>query len=85
MTVEKTLYVINPNSSETVTSEIDAAMAPLRPLGVPIEVLRLKEAPPGIETQAQADQVVAPLLAEARRLEARPPLSDFHSYLKRRH
>ncbi len=63
------LFVINPNSSKTVTAAIDDAMAPLRPLGVPIEVLRLPEGPPGIESQTQADQVVPPLLATARRLE----------------
>ena len=65
---DKTLFVINPNSSETVTSGIDEAMAPLRPLGVPIKVLRLAEGPPGIESQSQADQVIAPLLATAGRL-----------------
>ncbi len=65
---DRKLFVINPNSSETVTAGIDQAMRPLRPLGVPIDVLRLPEGPPGIETQVQADQVVQPLLATARRL-----------------
>lgn len=65
-----TLFVINPNSSETVTDGIDQAMEPLRPLGVPIKVLRLPEGPPGIESQSQADQVIAPLLTTARKLEA---------------
>jgi len=69
MMAGETLYVINPNSSGAVTAGIDEAMAPLRPLGVPIEVLRLPEGPPGIESQAQADQVIAPLLAAAGRLE----------------
>ena len=66
----KTLFVINPNSSETVTAGIDEAMEPLRPLGVPIKVLRLEEGPIGIESQTQADQVIAPLLVKARALEA---------------
>ena len=57
-----TLIVINPNSSETVTAGIDAALAPLRPLGVPIRCLTLAEGPPGIEDQAQADRTIAPML-----------------------
>jgi catechol 2,3-dioxygenase-like lactoylglutathione lyase family enzyme len=51
------LYVINPNSSRTVTEGIDAAIAPLRPmaegLGVTIACLTLAEGPPGIESQAR--------------------------------
>lgn len=70
MTSGKTLFVINPNSSETVTAGIDEAMAPLRPLGVPIKVLRLEGGPPGIESQTQADQVIVPLLDKARELKA---------------
>ena len=69
MTDRRKLFVINPNSSETVTAGIDEAMAPLRPLGVPIEVLRLAEGPPGIESQHDADLVVAPMLRLAERLE----------------
>jgi Asp/Glu/hydantoin racemase len=61
--------VINPNSSAHVTDGIDRAVAPLRRLGVPIRCETLAEGPPGIETQAQADAVVVPLLALARRLE----------------
>jgi len=63
------LFVINPNSSETVTQGIDDAVTPLRALGVTIECLTLAEGPPGIETQAQADEVVAPLLRLAADLE----------------
>lgn len=57
-----TLYVINPNSSERVTAGIDAAMAPLRGFGIPIRCLTLAEGPPGIESQAQADLTIAPML-----------------------
>ncbi|SMY09916.1 aspartate/glutamate racemase family protein [Flavimaricola marinus] len=57
-----TLIVINPNSSQTVTDGIDAALSPLRPLGVPIRCLTLAEGPPGIEDQAQADLTIAPML-----------------------
>ena len=66
----KTLYVLNPNSSEDVTARIDVAMEPLRSLGVPIACKTLPEGPPGIENQRQADLVIAPLLAQAASLEA---------------
>jgi allantoin racemase len=61
-----TLIVINPNSSQTVTAGIDAALEPLRSAGVPIRCLTLAEGPPGIEDQAQADLTIAPMLALAR-------------------
>jgi len=68
-----TLYVINPNSSQTVTDGIDAALDPLRPMadgmGVKISCLTLAEGPPGIESQAQADLVIPPLLSLAETLE----------------
>ena len=57
-----TLYVINPNSSETVTQGIDRAIDPLRAWGTPIRCLTLAEGPPGIESQAQADLTIAPML-----------------------
>jgi allantoin racemase len=64
-----TLYVINPNSSRTVTEGIDAAIAPLRPmaegLGVTIACLTLAEGPPGIESQSQADLTIPHLLTLA--------------------
>ncbi|MGP1357831.1 aspartate/glutamate racemase family protein, partial [Roseicyclus sp.] len=66
-----TLFVINPNSSETVTTGIEAAIAPLRGMGIGIDCLTLAEGPPGIESQAQADEVVPHLLALAARLENR--------------
>jgi len=68
---EPALIVINPNSSQTVTAGIDAAVDPLRALGVPIRCMTLAEGPPGIETQAQADRVIAPLLDRAAALEAK--------------
>lgn len=63
------LYVINPNSSQAVTEGIDAAIAPLRALGREIICVTLPEGPPGIESQAQADETIAPMLALAARLE----------------
>ena len=56
------ILVINPNSTEVVTRGIDAAMAPLRmPGGPEIECVTLKEGPPGIESQAHVESVVAPI------------------------
>lgn len=66
----RALQIINPNSNATVTAGIDAAVAPLRNLG-PIECTTLAEGPPGIESQVQADGVVAPLLAHAAALESK--------------
>jgi Asp/Glu/hydantoin racemase len=57
-----TLIVINPNSSQTVTDGIDAAIDPLRAFGTPIRCLTLAEGPPGIESQRQADLTIAPML-----------------------
>ncbi len=67
---DRALIVINPNSSVTVTAGIDAAMEPLRPLGRPIRCLTLAEGPPGIESQAQADETIAPMLRLAASVEA---------------
>ena len=56
------IIVINPNSTESVTRAIDAAVEPLRRGGGPeIECLTLAEGPPGIETQRHVDEVAAPL------------------------
>ncbi len=56
------ILVINPNSTEAVTQGIDAAMEPLRIAGGPaIECVTLKEGPPGIQTQADVESVVAPI------------------------
>lgn len=56
------IVVINPNSTEAVTRGIDAAMQPLRMEGGPeIDCVTLKEGPPGVQTQADADGVILPL------------------------
>ena len=56
------ILVINPNSTDAVTQGIDAAMEPLRLAGGPaIECVTLKEGPPGIQTQADVESVVAPI------------------------
>ena len=58
------ILVINPNSTQAVTDGIDRAMDPLRMTGGPqIECVTLKEGPPGIQTQADVESVVAPISA----------------------
>ena len=65
-----TIYVINPNSTERVTREIDVAVAPLRMAGGPaIECLTLAESPPGIQSQRDADGLIPALLKRAAGLE----------------
>ncbi|MEM8537942.1 MAG: aspartate/glutamate racemase family protein [Pseudomonadota bacterium] len=61
----KSLIIINPNASETVTAGIDAAVAPLRTWGTPIRCLTLAEGPPGIETQRAADLTIVHMLVLA--------------------
>lgn len=58
------ILVINPNSNPAVTAGLDAAMTPFRLSGGPaIECLTLPEGPFGIESQADSDASVPPLLA----------------------
>jgi allantoin racemase len=62
--VAERILVINPNSTEAVTSAIDQALEPLRmPGGPAIECVTLKEGPPGIETQRHVDGVIPHLLS----------------------
>lgn len=57
------ILVINPNSSVVVTEAIDAAMAPLRSAhGPEVDVIRLPDGPPGIQSQFDIERVVQPLL-----------------------
>jgi allantoin racemase len=64
------ILVINPNSTEAVTQTIDDAIAPLRLSGGPeIACLTLKEGPPGIESQLDADAVISPLCRMVRERE----------------
>lgn len=66
-----TIYVINPNSSASVTAAIDRAVEPLRLAGGPtIRCLTLAEGPPGVQTQEQVDGLGPPLCAQVRALEA---------------
>jgi len=60
--VADTVIVINPNSTVAVTAAMDEGLAPLRIAGGPaIECLTLADGPPGIESQSDADGVIAPL------------------------
>lgn len=63
------LIILNPNSTQSVTDGIAEAVAALESWGVPIRCETLAEGPPGIETQAQAEAVVAPLLNRCAALE----------------
>jgi len=66
-----TIIVINPNSTVAVTAAMDEGLAPLRIAGGPaIECLTLAEGPPGIESQSDADNVIAPLCNTIRARDA---------------
>lgn len=68
--MEPTIFVINPNSSESVTSAFDAGLAPLRASGLPaIRSLTLAEGPAGIQTQRDVEQVTQPLMKLVRALD----------------
>ena len=57
------IRVVNPNSNEIVTAGLDKALEPLRFAGGPeIVCSTLAEGPFGIESQADAESVVMPLL-----------------------
>ena len=65
------ILVINPNSTAAVTHAIDEAMQPLRIVGGPeIACMTLAEGPAGIESQTDADGVIAPLCRVIREQEA---------------
>jgi Asp/Glu/hydantoin racemase len=65
MTRQKSLIIINPNASQTVTDGIETAVQPLRRFGIAIRCLTLAEGPMGIENQKQADLTIAPMLSLA--------------------
>jgi Asp/Glu/hydantoin racemase len=61
------ILVINPNSNPAVTAGLDAAMQPFRMAGgPPIECVTVPDGPFGIESQADSDAAVPPLLAMIR-------------------
>lgn len=57
------ILVINPNANPAVTAGLDAAMAPFRLSGGPeITCVTVHDGPFGIESQADSDAAVAPML-----------------------
>jgi Asp/Glu/hydantoin racemase len=60
--MQKTIFVINPNSTQAVTDAFDQALDVLRVAGGPrIESITLKEGPPGIQSQMDVENVILPL------------------------
>src|SRR5215469_5711081 len=65
------ILVINPNSTDAVTQGIDEAMAPLRfSAGPEVHCVTLREGPPAIESQNDADSVILPLCRLIRESES---------------
>jgi Asp/Glu/hydantoin racemase len=72
LTVSARILVVNPNSTRTITSDIDRALDPLRVAGAPeIECVTLPEGPPGIQSQRDVEQVTVPLCRLVAREENR--------------
>ena len=68
------ILVINPNSSTDVTASIDSGLNLIRPhVNFGIECKTLAEGPPGIESQADIEQVVMPTV----RLMERTPADAY--------
>ena len=62
--MDRTLFVINPNSTQEVTDQISLALQPYRVAGGPNIVCdTLRSGPPGIESQAHVDGSSERLLA----------------------
>jgi allantoin racemase len=62
--MDRTLFVINPNSTQEVTDQISLALQPYRIAGGPKIVCEtLRSGPPGIESQAHVDGTSERLLA----------------------
>jgi Asp/Glu/hydantoin racemase len=60
--MDKSLFVINPNSNTVVTAGIDAAMQPFRSnASVNITCLTLAEGPPGIQSERDVASVALPM------------------------
>ena len=60
---ERAIVVVNPNSTQAVTDDMDRALSGLRrPEGPAIRCVTLAEGPPGIETDSHIREVVAPLV-----------------------
>jgi Asp/Glu/hydantoin racemase len=65
------VFVINPNSTQSVTDSFDTALDPLRiPDGPEIRCLTLKDGPTGVERQIDVENVTLPLVRLVQSLEA---------------
>lgn len=68
----KTIFVINPNSTQAVTDAFDEALNVLRlPGGPVIQSLTLAEGPPGIQSQMDVEHVTLPLVRLVQSLDAK--------------
>ena len=62
--MDRTLFVINPNSTQAVTDHISLALEPYRVAdGISIVCETLRSGPPGIESQAHVDGISEKLIA----------------------
>jgi allantoin racemase len=55
------IAVVNPNSSQYITDAIDRAVECYRSLGIHLQCFTLKEGPPGINSDLDAANAVAPM------------------------
>ena len=70
--MSKTIFVINPNSTQAVTDAFDEALNALRLPGGPVlKCLTLAEGPPGIQSQMDVEQVTLPLVKLVKSLDAK--------------
>ncbi|WP_459614825.1 aspartate/glutamate racemase family protein [Bordetella sp. 2513F-2] len=68
--MDRTIFVINPNSTQAVTDAFDAALEPLRMAGGPaIRSLTLRAGPPGIQSQLDVERVTLPLVEQVQALD----------------
>ena len=69
--MDRTIFLINPNSTQAVTDAFDAGLASLRIAGGPkLRCLTLAEGPPGIQCQLDVENVTLPLVNLVRKLDA---------------
>jgi len=67
----RTIYLINPNSTQAVTDAFDAGLSSLRVAGAPqLRSLTLAEGPAGIQCQLDVENVTLPLVNLVRKLDA---------------
>ncbi|AWB33889.1 Asp/Glu racemase [Orrella marina] len=71
MLMRPIIFVINPNSTQSVTDAFDKALDPLRTTDGPeIQCLTLAEGPSGVERQIDVENVTLPLVRLVQKLES---------------